>query len=339
MNSTTTRRSLMTGAALAAVGGIGGTAAAAPHSHSNGEGHGHGVGNGNDRRTGHGLRLGGEGGPGEMTPPLQFAYFRTWHDRATDPSRPNAMGEIPAEVDVAFVFSDYTPDNSAFWNVLKEEYVPTLHSQGTQVVRTADIRAVLDPAFPDTAQGHRDNAEYLVETLVLEHGLDGIDIDMESTLSEADTARAAGVFHELGSLLGPAGESDHLFIYDTNRDGGVPLFQQSADLFDYVLVQSYGRSVSSLQETWETYAKHIDAEKYLIGFSFYEERDKNRWNDTSEPFEESRAVAYADWQPEGAVKGGVFSYAVDRDGVAFLDDEIYHTTYEWTKRLKARMQA
>src|SRR5690606_1885333 len=79
--------------------------------------------------------------------------------------------------------------------------------------------------------------------------------------------------------------------------------------------------------------------QYLIGFSFYEEYDLNRWDDTSEPFEDSRAVAYVDWQPEGATKGGVFSYASDRDGVPFLDDTITATDYSWTQRLGARLDA
>lgn len=280
-----------------------------------------------------------EGGDGcEMAPPLEFAYFRTWHDRAVDPTRPNSMGEIPAEIDLAFVFPDYTPDDSPFWTVLREEYVPALRSRGTRVVRTTDIQAVLDPAFPDTADGHRANAEHLVETLVEAHGLDGLDIDMERTLDESETARAVGVFLELSRLIGPKSGTDRLFIYDTNRDGRVPLFRATPDCFDFVLVQSYGRSISSLQSTWDSFAPFIDPEQYLIGFSFYEENDgSNEWNDTSDPFEESRAVEFADWQPDGAAKGGIFSYAVDRDGVAFKDDAITHTTYEWSKALKHRM--
>lgn len=271
--------------------------------------------------------------------PLQMAYFRTWHDRATDPTRPNCLAEVPAEVDVVFVFPDYTPPESDFWVKLKDEYVPTLHERGTRVVRTTDIRAVLDPAFPDTAEGHKANAEHLVATMVDAHGLDGLDIDMERYLDDAELARAVAVFAELGKLIGPASGTGRLFIYDTNRDGDEPVFQQSAKLFDYVLIQSYGRSLSSLDATWQSYQDFIKPEQYLVGFTFYEERDWNRWNDTPEPFESSRAVAFADWQPQGATKGGVFSYAVDRDGVAFLDDRILHTTYEWTKKIKARMLA
>ena len=83
----------------------------------------------------------------------------------------------------------------------------------------------------------------------------------------------------------------------------------------------------------------LPAERYLIGFSFYEEFDLNRWDDTSEPFEESRAVAYAEWQPEGATKAGVFSYAIDRDGVDFLDDEITAVEYSWTRKIGERLRA
>ncbi|WP_443416122.1 EndoS/ChiA family endoglycosidase [Brachybacterium tyrofermentans] len=336
MSQNTSRRTLLAGAVGAAALGASTLAAAAPPNHSRGQGLGLGTTK-NGSMPRHAQQPGADGGR-TMAPPLEFAYFRTWHDRAVDPTRPNSMGEIPAEIDLAFVFPDYTPDDSPFWTVLREEYVPVLHSRGTRAVRTTDIRAVLDPAFPDTADGHRANAEHLVETLVEEHALDGLDIDMERTLDEAETARAAGVFLELSRLIGPKSGTDRLFIYDTNRDGGVPLFQATSDCFDYVLVQSYGRSTSSLQATWDSFAPFIDPEQYLIGFSFYEENDDwNEWNDTSEPFEDSRAVEFADWQPDGATKGGIFSYAVDRDGVAFKDDVITHTTYEWSKALKHRM--
>ncbi|MGO2720820.1 MAG: EndoS/ChiA family endoglycosidase [Brachybacterium tyrofermentans] len=336
MSHKTSRRALLAGAVGTAALGASTLASAAPPDHSRGQGLGLGTTEkGNMPR--HAQQPGAEG-EHEMAPPLEFAYFRTWHDRAVDPTRPNSMGEIPAEIDLAFVFPDYTPDDSPFWNVLREEYVPVLHGRGTRVVRTTDIRAVLDPSFPDTADGHRANAEHLVETLVEAHALDGLDIDMERTLDDTETARAAGVFLELSRLIGPKSGTGRLFIYDTNRDGDVPLFQATSECFDYVLVQSYGRSASSLQSTWDSFAPFIDPEQYLIGFSFYEENDDwNEWNDTSEPFEDSRAVEFADWQPDGARKGGIFSYAVDRDGVAFKDDAITHTTYEWSKALKQRM--
>lgn len=269
---------------------------------------------------------------------LQMAYFRTWHDRVADPRRPGSFGDIPAEVDVAFVFPDFTPPENPFWTTLREQYVPQLHEQGTAVARTTDISSLLSPDFPDTPSGNRALAEHLVEDLVHAHGLDGLDIDMETRLEPACAERATTVFHELSRLVGKESGTDTMLIYDTNLGGDQPVFRDTADLFDFVLVQSYGRPVQSLQPTWDTFAPHITAERYLIGFSFYEEFDLNRWDDTSEPFDQSRAVAFADWQPEGATKGGVFSYAIDRDGVAFLDDEITPTDYPWTRRLGTRLR-
>lgn len=270
---------------------------------------------------------------------LQMAYFRTWHDRVADPTKPNCFGDIPAEVDVAFVFPDFTPPENPFWQVLREEYVPALHERDTSVVRTGDIGLLLDPEFPDTASGHRALAEKLVEELVLDAGLDGLDIDMERSLDPEDSARAAAVFHELARHLGPVSGTERLLMYDTNLGGDERVFRDSATVFDHVLVQSYGRDPGTLQGTWESFAEQIEPAQYLIGFSFYEEYDLNRWEDTSEPFEDSRAVAYVDWQPEGATKGGVFSYAIDRDGVPFLDDTITATDYSWTQRLGARLDA
>lgn len=270
---------------------------------------------------------------------LQMAYFRTWHDQVADETKPNCFGDIPAEVDVAFVFPDFTPPENPFWTTLREEYVPALHARDTSVVRTGDIGLLLDPAFPDTPAGHRALAEKLVEELVHAHGLDGLDIDMERRLAPADAARASAVFRELGRHLGPLSGTEQLLMYDTNLGGDEQVFREAADCFDHVLVQSYGRDPGTLPGTWDSFAGQIEPAQYLIGFSFYEEFDLNRWDDTSEPFESSRAAAYVDWQPEGARKGGVFSYAIDRDGVPFLDDAIVRTEYSWTRRISERLRS
>ncbi|WP_446680626.1 endo-beta-N-acetylglucosaminidase family protein [Brachybacterium hainanense] len=341
MSASASRRTFITGAGAVAVAALGaGSAAAAPPEHSQGAGAGKGV-TGRGSMPDHAQRPASAAGkvPPELAPPLEFAYFRTWHDRAVDPARPNSFADVPPEIDVVFVFPDYTPDDSPFWDTLRDEYVPDLHAQGTRVVRTVDIGVILDPAVPETPEGYRAHAEHLVATLVDACGLDGLDVDMERTLSEAETARASGVFRELARLIGPLSGTGKLFIYDTNRDGFVPLFRQTADCLDFVLVQSYGRSLSSLQGTWDSFAGQIDPAQYLIGFSFYEERSTNLWGDAEEPFETSRAAAYADWQPAGVTKGGIFSYAVDRDGVVEGDDEIRRTDYSWSIRLKERMLA
>lgn len=153
-----------------------------------------------------------------------------------------------------------------------------------------DVGRILDPAFPDSPAGHRANAEHLVETVVRAHGLDGLDVDMERRLTPAQADRAAAVFAELGRHLGRASGNGSLLIYDTNLDGDEPVFAASAALFDYVLEQSYGRDPLGLEATWATFAPHIPPSRYLIGFSYDEEFDRNLWDDASEPFEDSRAV-------------------------------------------------
>ena len=354
MSHIPSRRAFLAGG-VASLGIAAGAAAhAAPPSHSNGQGKGHGYGRGNGRGHGHGNQAGKDGAPVEkpeqggvkpMTGPLQFGYFRTWHDKAADPTRPNSIADVPREVDLVFVFPDYTPPENPFWSTLRDQYVPTLHSRGQRLVRTTDIRSVLDKRFEDNPAGHRANAEAIIEEMVEAQNLDGLDIDMESALDADQTIRAMKVFEQLATFIGPESGTDKLFIYDTNRDGEVRLFQRTAHLFDYVLLQAYGRSPSSLDSTWQTFAPFIPASKFMPGFSFYEERDGNRWNDTAEPFETSRAAAYADWQPKTAgtsgeaKKAGIFSYAIDRDWVALGDDAIKPATYDWSKRLKARMLA
>lgn len=118
---------------------------------------------------------------------------------------------------------------------------------------------------------------------------------------------------------------------------------------------------------FETFSSLIPAEKIMIGFSFYEENSygtktiptavhNNRWYDipTTDKkveklinsdgsfntrgyfveggFEESRAARYAKWQHEFGLKGGVFSYAIDRDGVAHpTKDEAQQMYNEYSK--------
>ncbi|MHC5848220.1 EndoS/ChiA family endoglycosidase, partial [Streptococcus pyogenes] len=76
---------------------------------------------------------------------------------------------------------------------------------------------------------------------------------------------------------------------------------------------------------------YIDASQFMIGFSFFEESASkgNLWFDVNEydpnnpekgkDIEGTRAKKYAEWQPStGGLKAGIFSYAIDRDGVAHV---------------------
>ncbi|HLS32933.1 MAG TPA: hypothetical protein VK039_05030 [Brevibacterium sp.] len=274
---------------------------------------------------------------GELEPaaPKYFGYYRVWNDTtAKDSDGLTSMAQIPPEVDLVFAFAEVTAeDEGDFPTTLSTDYVQALHAQGTQVVGTVFVDKLLDPDYPNTDEGHRRLAEHLVATYVSDLGLDGLDIDVERDFTEEELERARGVFTHLSAQLGPRSGTSRLLIYDTNQDGDTALFAHAADLVDYVLVQSYGRSVDGLQATWETYQDLIDPSQYLIGFSFYEERGAT-WGDVDQPIEASRAYAYAQWQPDGARKGGIFCYALDRDGVAEGDDDMQQTDYSWSTALK-----
>ncbi|MFM1571901.1 hypothetical protein EQF93_01140 [Helcococcus ovis] len=99
---------------------------------------------------------------------------------------------------------------------------------------------------------------------------------------------------------------------------------------------------------FDTFKSLVGSQKIMIGFSFYEENsyttekkddplyDNNRWYDIPTTdgkvekiikdekdkgvfedgkFADSRAARYAKWQPKDSLKAGVFSYAIERDGV------------------------
>lgn len=268
--------------------------------------------------------------------PLMMSYYRTWRDIAADIDTPNlnqnVMSELPQGVDVAFVFNSEGAEKTDYFSVLRDTYVPALHAQGTKLVRTLGTHVLLDIPVPATAAGYDQIAQDLIADYVTVDGLDGLDIDMEQDLSPAQVDHFASIVQALGSYLGPQGEDGTLLIYDTNRDGDEPVFAKVAPYISYVLVQSYGRSVGGLQTTWDSYAPHISSCQYLIGFSFYEERGAY-WGDTLEPFDTSRAASYAKWEPTGGQKGGIFSYAVDRDWKAQGDDTLTATDYPWTRAL------
>ncbi|MDY4034730.1 MAG: endo-beta-N-acetylglucosaminidase, partial [Streptococcus dysgalactiae] len=179
---------------------------------------------------------------------------------------------------------------------------------------------------------------------------------------------------EIGKLIGPKGaDKSRLFIMDsTYMADKNPLIERGAPYIDLLLVQVYGsqgeqgefqndtKSVTKTpEERWRGYSKYIRPEQYMIGFSFYEERagSGNLWYDVNVEDESNpsigkeikgtRAERYAKWQPKtGGVKGGIFSYAIDRDGVAHPKkngyknpklDNIVTSDYSVSKALKTVM--
>lgn len=266
---------------------------------------------------------------------LMAGYFRAWRDIANGGDyNKNSMLDLPDCLDIAFVFpSGDETDN--FWTQLNSSYVPTLHSRGTKVVKTVGVSQLISTSYPNTQAGWDQLAAALIQGME-NYGLDGLDIDVEQGLSSSQLQQATGVFNSLSKKLGPKSGTDKLLIFDTNRDGNNALFRNVYSTVSYVLVQSYGRGVYSLQGTWNSFSNYITSKQYLIGFSFYEENGNN-WNDVSDPITSSRAWAYANWNPMYTTKGGIFSYAIDRDGVAQGDNNNYFSDFSWTRQLITAM--
>ncbi|HEQ9264750.1 TPA: endo-beta-N-acetylglucosaminidase [Streptococcus pyogenes] len=327
--------------------------------------------------------------------PLYGGYFRTWHDKTSDPTekdKVNSMGELPKEVDLAFIFHDWTKDYSLFWKELATKHVPKLNKQGTRVIRTIPWRFLAGgdnsgiaedtSKYPNTPEGNKALAKAIVDEYVYKYNLDGLDVDVEHDSipkvdKKEDTAgveRSIQVFEEIGKLIGPKGvDKSRLFIMDsTYMADKNPLIERGAPYINLLLVQVYGsqgekggwepvsnRPERTMEERWQGYSKYIRPEQYMIGFSFYEERagSGNLWydinvEDESNPnigkeIKGTRAERYAKWQPKtGGVKGGIFSYAVDRDGVAHPKkngyknpklDNIVTSDYSVSKALKTVM--
>lgn len=283
---------------------------------------------------------------------MTVAYFRAWRDTHSDPTvNFNSMSDLPKQVDIAIAFPN--PETTqAFWDTLPGQ-IESLHKQGTKVIRSLDISLFYKDDFNDphdhqslspmesNAEGYAKRASELKKSYLYFPGLDGFVVNAEASMTSTDVQRATGVLRAMSSYYGPKSpEPSSIFAYNTNKPGTNSLYRGVSDVVSYVFADAYGRSVGALQRDWETYKGTIKSRQYIPGFSFYEERG-GWWYDTEEPMSTSRAMQYALWEPDGgadgAQKGGIFEYAVDRDGVRRGDDKLQPTTFEWTKALSAAM--
>ena len=258
---------------------------------------------------------------------MMAGYFRDWADITVNPTvNKVSYGDLPDCLDIAIAFGN---TSESFWDTFKNEYIPFLHARGTKCIRSINISKFIDSSYPNTTEGYQELAQAIADERVFQYGADGIDVDIETSYTGENLERVIGVFSHLADIM----HNSNLFIiYDTNQTGNTKLFQAVYSKVDYVFVQSYGRSVSGLQNTFDTFKNYISPQQYFIGFSFYEENGTH-WGDVTEPLEDSRAYAYATWQPKEGTKGGIFSYAIDRDGVSQGDNTIQSTDYPVTRTL------
>lgn len=230
---------------------------------------------------------------------LMMGYYRTWGDAVTDPQNyKTKMTDLPDSLDIVSIFSDYTPADNPFWSTLKTTYIPYLHARGTKVIITGGYfgGASTNPTgLANWVQGIMAN--------INEYNYDGYDIDIESTATGTALQDQIACFTALSAHLGPLSGTGKLLIYDTNQNGNA-LMAAIKDKINYVFLQAYWRSVTSLSGTFNTYAPYITPNKFLVGVSF----------EDGTGYAANQMPAYSQWQPTQGTKGGVFAYGIDMEG-------------------------
>ena len=294
-----------------------------------------------------------------------MVYYRAWRDVTmkgvnTDLSDDNwiSMYDIPYGIDVVNVFS-YVPSGQEaaaqpFYDKLKSDYAPYLHARGIKLVRGLDYGGVMVNGFKTwiaqqgksvddaTESDYGAYADHVIETYMTSVGLDGLDIDMETHPDAAQVAISDQVITALAKRIGPKSDNPEgtMFLYDTNGSYTAP-FANVADCFDYVAYQQYGSDSNRTAKAAATYEQCIDSAKFVPGLTFPEEGDiNNRWNDATEPYLDSHFYDVASYSYEHNL-GGMFVYALDRDGRTYSDDDLTHikpSNLIWTKTAIAQSQ-
>ncbi|WP_073085655.1 EndoS/ChiA family endoglycosidase [Chitinophaga jiangningensis] len=270
----------------------------------------------------------------KLTPHQIYAGFYRFQGPCYGPglNGSNFTG-VPDSMDIVilFCFRSTSPvaDSVPGW-------ITRLHAKGTKVIVTGNLD--LRPGATNDSVGYAATAKYIMDSIVNRYGFDGYDIDVETNPTGSTLTRMVGVYKALSKYMGPASGTGKLLTFDTNQNGSNNMFKQVYNLVDYVWLQAYGRGASTLQSTWNTFSPYIPASKFVPGFSFYEENGYpgNVWYDVRYPVNGTgRAYDYANWQPGGAQKGGVFSYAIDRDAplTSSTDNTLYVPTYLVSRQL------
>ena len=275
-----------------------------------------------------------------------MVYYRAWRDKTmqgVNTTLPDenwlTMHDIPYGIDIVNVFS-YVPKGQEalaqpFYDTLKNEYAPALHARGVRLVRGIDYSELLKVPYAGTTPTEAEFDAYAKELLtkfVDDLGIDGLDIDMETRPSEKDIVLSNGVIRALSKYIGPKSGTDRPFLYDTNAEYLPPL-QDVSDCFDFLAYQQYGSDDQRTQRALNNLSPVLNGERFVPGLTFPEEQDRNRWYDTKEPYMESNMYKVARYSYENNL-GGMFLYALDRDGRTYNEDDLNQikpSNLLWTK--------
>lgn len=261
---------------------------------------------------------------------IMAGYYRTWGDSLVESNAGQlTMYDIPDSVDIVHVFPDWTADDSPYWTVLREGYIPYLHERGTKVVRTYGITSENVEVLSDAA------LESWVQEVLADaasYNYDGIDLDFESaggttasglfggyfSGSQSDLDQTSRKIVALSEYFGPSSGTGKLLILDLNYVNLPQDFLESIEPhLDYIYMQRYfGGQLDQLYD--EAYSASIPPEKYVLGASF---EDGSGRLGTPALF-----YQYAAWQPSNGQKGGIFSYGLDCDGTYSTPAYIYTKT-------------
>lgn len=155
-----------------------------------------------------------------------MVYYRAWRDvtmKGVNTDLPDdnwiSMYDIPYGVDVVNIFS-YVPSGQEeqaqpFYDKLKSDYAPYLHSRGIKLVRGIDYTGVAVNGFrtfmkeQNKTESEATEADYdayakqVIDKYMISVGLDGLDIDMEAHPNDADVKISDNVIRALSKHIGP----------------------------------------------------------------------------------------------------------------------------------------
>ncbi|WP_419701112.1 EndoS/ChiA family endoglycosidase [Mucilaginibacter sp. NFX135] len=245
---------------------------------------------------------------------ITAGFYRSYGSPTGGGTDISGMANLPDSLDIAIAFGFSNGSSATEKTQMKNTVIPALHTKGTRVILTGNLD--IPSGVPHTTAGYQTTAKLIMDSLVNKYGFDGFDIDVESNPSGTTLTDMTGVYTALSAYLGPKSGTGKLLTFDTNQTGTNSLFRNVYTMIDYVWLQAYGRGTSGFQSTWNTFSAYITSDKFVPGFSFYEENGypSNYWDDVTYPENGTgRTYDYAGWEPTTGKKGGVFGYAIDRD--------------------------
>lgn len=247
---------------------------------------------------------------------IMAGFYRTYGSPSGGGGDLSGMFRLPDSLDIVIVFG-FSMATAQQQMYLRDAIIPALHAKGTKVLVTGDLD--IPAGVTHNTAGYQATAQGIMNNIVNKYGFDGYDIDVEFNPSGTVLTDMAGVYSALSAYLGPRSGTGKLLTFDTNQPGSNNMFRSIYNLVDYVWYQSYARGSNPafLQSIFDGFSSYIPANRFIPGFSFYEEYGDaahNYWDDIIYPLNGTgSAYDLTRWEPDNGRKGGVFSYALDRD--------------------------